>query len=105
MYCLSNILEFIVDGLDDRPLSKHDLVIDGHQFVLHVALKPCNQMYPVGEETREEGLGDISFVCIYPSQNIVCQPVEYIFIPVVHICPGQHEVDQFTFFRYKSGAA
>ena len=56
MHGLCHVLQLIIDGLDDRPLSEHDLVIDRHQLVLHVALEPGHQVYPVGEESGEQGL-------------------------------------------------
>ena len=56
VYSLRYILQFVIDGLDDRSLSQHDLVIDGHQFVLHVASQSRYQMDAVGVQTSEEGL-------------------------------------------------
>ena len=97
MHGLCHVLQFIVNGLNNRPLPEHDLVIDGHQPVLHVAPESRHEVYPVGEEAGKEGFGDVSFVRIDLSQHVVSQPIEHLLVAVVNVRPGQHEIDELTF--------
>ena len=62
MLYLSNILQLIIDGFDDGPLSKQELVGNAHQGTLHVVLQFGYQLYPVHKETLKQILADISFV-------------------------------------------
>jgi len=59
---LSNVLQLIIDGFDDGPLSKLELVGNAHQGTLHVVLQFGYQLYPVHKETLKQILADISFV-------------------------------------------
>ena len=97
MHGLCHVFQFVVNGLNNRPLPEHDLVIDGHQPVLHVAPESRHKVYPVGEETGEEGFGDVSLVRVDLSQHVVSQPVENLLVTVVNVRSGQHEIDELTF--------
>lgn len=47
MYNLGNILKHIVYRLNDVSLSKHHLVVERHELVLHVRSESRNQMYSI----------------------------------------------------------
>ena len=54
MLNMTYILEFIVDGLNDRSLSKQDLVVKVHEWVLHVPPDFGDQVYVIYEKPFEE---------------------------------------------------
>lgn len=58
----SHILEFIIDGFNQRPFPQEDLVRDGHYLSFHVALEFCNQLNAIHKEFGEEVLADVSLV-------------------------------------------
>ena len=96
MYELCDILEFVVDCFDDRPLPQHYLVVERHELVLHIRPQPCDDVDVVGEKLVEKRLGYVPLVCIQFSYNVVAQPVEHFLVPVVHIASCEDEVQDLT---------
>lgn len=92
VYQLCHILEHIVQRLDDAALAQHDLVVDGHEPVLHVGLDASHQMHPIIPQLLEQTLGDIALVGVEFAEKTVRQRLDDVLIAVIHIGPGQHEV-------------
>lgn len=60
MLYLSDVLQLVVDGLYDGPLSQQDLVLRAHEHVPHVVAHACDELYAVDEQQLEKGPADIS---------------------------------------------
>ena len=59
VYKISLCLQELIYALDDVSSSQHDLVMHGHEFVLHVGLEPMHEMYSLLEQHVEKPLLDI----------------------------------------------
>ena len=92
MYQLRHILEHVIQRFDDAALAQHDLVVQGHQPVLHVAPDTVHQMHPIVPQLLKKALGDISLVGVEFTEKTVSQRLDDVLVAVVHIGPGQHEV-------------
>lgn len=55
-------------------------------------LGPVTKLYAIVEKPVEQPLWYVPFVCEEFPKNIVAQSVEYVFILVVHIDLGRHEI-------------
>lgn len=98
MLHLCDILQFVIDGFDDSPLSEQHPVRHCHQRPLQVALEFGNELYPVHKEFPEELLANVSFVA---DQLAVKEIRKYLVLqrpPVIHIARCNHEVQQFASF-------
>ena len=62
MLNLSHVLEFIVDTLDNRPLTDKDLVCNSHQCPFHVAPEFCKELYSIYKQFFEQPLAYVPFV-------------------------------------------
>ena len=62
VFDLRHILEFVIDGLNQRPFPQEDLIRDGHNLPLHIVLKLGNQLNAIYKEFGEEVLADVSLV-------------------------------------------
>lgn len=50
MLNLGNVLQLVDDAFDNRTLSQHQTIIEGHQPLFHVALELCDQPNACGVE-------------------------------------------------------
>ena len=50
MFYLTNVLQFVIDSLDDRPFPEEYFVMEIHQRVLHVPFQLCHQVYDIDVE-------------------------------------------------------
>ncbi len=71
VFNLGHILEFIIDGLDQRSFPQEELVRDTHNLPLHVVLKLGNQLNAIYKEFGEEILADVSLVSHQLSKNML----------------------------------
>lgn len=94
----SNVLQLIIDGFDDGPLSKQKLVGNAHQGTLHVVLQFGYQLYPVHKETLKQILADISFVTEKFAIEDFHECLVVQWLPVANITWCSHEVQQLTLF-------
>ena len=94
MLDLGYILQLVADGLDQRPLAEEDLVRNGHDLPLHVALQFCNQQNPVHEKPGEEFLADASLVPDQLAEDLLDEGLATERLPVVDIAGRDHEVQQ-----------
>jgi hypothetical protein len=62
MLYLSDVLQLVIDGLYNSPLSGQQLVRHAHHSPIHVALELRYQLDTVNNEAQEEFLPDISLV-------------------------------------------
>ncbi len=96
MLHLSDVLEFVVDGLYDSPLSGQQPVRHAHHSPLHVALELRYQLDAVNKEALEEVLPDISLVPDKLSVQEIHKCLVVKRLSVVNIPGGYHEVQQLA---------
>ena len=87
-----NVLQ--LDGFNQRPLAKENLVRNGHDLPLHVVLQLRNQLNPVHKKSREEILADISLVPDQLAENLFDERLVAERLPVVDVAGRDHEVQQ-----------
>ena len=90
---LSDVLQLVVDGLYDGPLSQQDLVFRAHEHVPHVVAHACDELYAVDEQQLEKGPADISPI----SAEFALDVLQIAPVPqrlaVVGVARGNHEVE------------
>lgn len=91
---LDHVLQLVVDGFNQRPPAKEDLVRDGHDLSLHFALQFCNQLNPVHEQPGEEILADVSLVSDQLDEDLLDEGLVAERLPVVDVPGRDHEVQQ-----------
>lgn len=96
VYQLCHVFQFIIDDFYDRPLSEKYLVIQGYQLVLHVPPQPRDKVNAVIVLSFEKPLGYISLISKQLAEEVVTEPVEHSFVPIIHIRLGKHEIDQLS---------
>ncbi len=96
MFHLGNVLEFIVYGFYDSPLSQQNPVRDFHDCAFHVASEFCYKLYPVHEQPLEKMLADVSLVPdefpVYEIHKILV----FQWLAVINITGSYHEVQQLA---------
>lgn len=90
---LSHVLEHVVDRLYDAALAQHNLVIDRHELVFHVAFDARDDVHAVVPQLAEQVGRDISLVGIQLAEQLFCQHFNHTLVPVVNIGLGHHEVE------------
>jgi len=63
MFYLTNVFQFVVNYLNNRPFSQHYSVIKTHQTILHIAFDAYNQMNAIVEKHFKERRREISLIC------------------------------------------
>lgn len=96
MLNLCHVLQFVVDGLNQRSFAQENLVCDGHDLSLHIVLQLGNQLNAVHEEPEEEFLVDVSLVSDQFSEDLFDERFVAERLPVVDIAGSDHEVQQVT---------
>ena len=71
MLYLSDILEFVINGLYNGSFPCQQSVRHGHQSAFHVALQFCDQLNTVNKQTLEQFFADIAFVS---DKNLLTDP-------------------------------
>lgn len=93
----SDVLQFVIDSLDNSPLSCKQPVRHGHDIPFHVALEFGYQLDAVDKEPLEEFLADISFV----ADDFALQEFHEILmverLAVIDIAGSYHKTEQFPF--------
>ena len=98
MFYLSDVLEFIVYGLDYRALAHQHLVRYTHEAVLHPVFQFGNQLYSIDKQLAEQFLADIPPVADEFAEDILSKLLHVQRFPVVHIAGSEHEVDYLAHF-------
>jgi len=96
MLDLCDVLQFVIDGLYDSPLSSQQSVRHAHQCPFHVAFEFCYQLDAVNEEALEEFLANISFV---PNKLAIQEFHEGLVLKrlaVIDVVRSNHEVEHFS---------
>ena len=96
MLDLGDVLEFIIDGLYDSPLSSQQSVRHTHQCPFHVAFEFCYQLDAVNEEALEEFLANISFVSNELAIQEFYEGLVLKRLAVIDIARSNHEVEHFS---------
>lgn len=96
MFHLCNVLEFIVDGFYDCPLSQQNPVRDFHDCDFHVASEFCYKLYPVHEQPLKKMLADISPVPDEFPVYKIHKSLVFQWLAVINITGSYHEVQQFA---------
>ena len=96
MLGLGDVLEFIIDGLYDSPLSGQQSVRHTHQCAFHVTFELCNQLDAVNEESLEEFLANISFVSNEFAIQEFHEGLVLKWLAVIDIARSNHEVEHFS---------
>ena len=96
MYQLCRILEHVVDGFDDTPLSQHYLIPHGHELILHVRPDTRNQVYSVLKEHVEEPWRDVAPVGKEFAIEALGHDSPYFGVSVVHIGSREAERDDLS---------
>jgi hypothetical protein len=68
---LRNILEWVVDGFNQRPLAQHEFVEQGDEAILHILAQRRDELEVVGKELFKEWLRKIAFV----AEELAPQPL------------------------------
>ena len=88
MFNVAYVLEFVVDGFNERPFPQQDFVVQVHERVLHVLLEFGHKVYVVNEKTFEKLLAYVSPV----GKNLTEKPLRKVLVlqggTVVHV-PGR----------------
>ena len=96
VFNLGHILEFVIDGLDQRSFPQEDLVRDGHNLPLHIVLELGNQLNAIHKEFGEEVLADVTLVSHQLAENLFNKRFVPERLPVVDVARGDHEVQQIS---------
>ena len=97
MLHLSDVLQFVIDSLDNSPLSCKQPVRHGHDSPFHVALEFGYQLDAVDKEPLEKLLADISFVA---DELAIQEFHESLMVErpaVIDIAGSYHKTEQFPF--------
>ena len=95
MLHLSDVLQFVIDGLNNGPFPCQHPVRDSHNGAFHVALEFGYQLYAVNKQPLEESLADIS---LFPDELAIQELHERLVLKglaVIDITRCDHEVKQF----------
>ena len=95
MLNLGHVLEFIIDALDNCPLSEQNLVCDSHQRSLHVAPDFGEELYPVHKQFLEQTLAYVSLVPDELAGYVLQESGVLQRVPVIDVARGQHETQEF----------
>ena len=96
VFDLCDVLQFVIDGLYDSPLSGQQSVRHAHQCAFHVTLELCYQLDTVNEEALEKFLANISFV---PNKLAIQEFHEGLVLKrlaVIDVARSNHEVEHFS---------
>ena len=96
VFNLSHILEFIIDGLNQRPFPQEDLVRDGHDLAFHVVLEFCDQLNAIHKDFGEEVLADVPLVSHKLAKYLLDKGLVPQRLPIIDIARCYHEVQQIT---------
>ncbi len=88
VFNLGHILEFVIDGLDQRSFPQENLVRDGHDLPLHVVLELGNQLNAIYKEFGEEILADVPFVSLQFSEDLLDEGLVPEGLPVIDMAGG-----------------
>ena len=64
MFYLCNVLKLVIDGFHQSSFPEDNLVIHGHQDVLHVTFDLGNELDSIHEKKVEKSFIDIAFVSV-----------------------------------------
>ena len=96
MLNLGHVLQFVIDGLYQRPLAQEDPVRNGHNLALHIAFEFCNQLNAIHKELGEEVLTDIALVAEQFAEDLLEEGLVPERFPVIDIARCDHEVQQVS---------
>jgi len=85
MHKLPYVLQYVIDSFNNGSFTKHQLVIEVDQLILHIALQIGYQLNSIIEQILKQFLRDVSFVGIKLPKQFLRQIVKDVFIPIVHI--------------------
>lgn len=85
MFYVADILEFVIDGLDERPFSEQHLVVQIHKRVLHVLPNPRDKVYVVNKKSLEKGLTYVPPVRKQLSEQFLSEVIVFQRFAVVRI--------------------
>ena len=85
MFNVADVLEFVVDGFNERPFPQQDFVVQVHERVLHVLLEFGHKVYVVNEKPFKKLLAYVSPV----GKNLAEEPLRKVLVlqwlTVVHV--------------------
>lgn len=92
MFYLSDILQFVINGLNQSPFPKHNLVGDGHERVPHIVLDFGDKLNPVHKKEFKQLFAKISFVTTEFAFDIFNKRLRVERLSVIDIARCEHEV-------------
>ena len=85
MFNVADVLEFVVDGFNERPFPQQDFVMQVHERVFHVILEFGHKVYVVNEKLFKKLLTYVSPV----GKNLSEEPLRKVLVlqwfTVVHV--------------------
>lgn len=112
MFYVADVLEFVVDGLNERPFSEQYLVVQVHKRVLHVLPDFRDKVYVVNKKSLEKVLAYVAPVRKqlseqFLSEVLVFQRFAFVRVsrcerPLYNLSAVVDDDVQFEFFQCKS---
>ncbi len=96
MFPLCHILEFIVYGFYDGPLSQQTPVRDFPYRAFHVASAFSDRLYPVHEQSLKKMPTDVFLVCDEFPVYEFYKGFVFQWLAVINITGSYHKIQQFT---------
>jgi len=97
MLSLSDILQLVIDGFDQSPFAKHNLVGNGHQRVPYVILNLGNKLNSIHKKESKQLLAEVSFVTAEFTLNVFNKRLRIERLAVIDIAGSGHKVQNLAF--------
>jgi hypothetical protein len=94
MFDLANILEAIDHTLDNASFSEHYFIIDGHEFVFHIAFNFCNKVDSIVKEFfKNRFFYQVPFIAIKFAKEVFAKFEQQVFIVVCYVAACKLKVN------------
>lgn len=95
---LYHVLQFVVDGLNQRLFARENLVCDGHDRILHIVLQPGSRVESIDKELGEDFHAEVSIVSGLFSEDLFDEGLVAVRFPVIDGVWRNHGVKQVPLF-------
>lgn len=96
VFHLTYILQFIIDGFNQRPFLQGNLILNVHQAVFHALADFSDQVYPIDEELLKERFADAALVAEQFSEDFIMERFVPKRLSIINIALREYEVKDFT---------
>lgn len=97
VFYLSDILQFVIYGLNECSFSQAYLIRDAHERILHIVLHFGYQLYAIYEKVFEQSLAYISFVAKELTFYVFQQHSILQGLSVIDVPCREHEIQYLSF--------